>query len=268
MRGPEIQRWTFPGGEPWAHFHRTRTGYVVRFPGYADYLVSTDGARVTCRPVPGVGTDTLEHVYRNQVVPLALSRSGQLAFHASAVELHGRAVGFVGESGRGKSTLAAAFGAQGSGFLADDGLVIEERGGQAWAVPGPPSLRLWPDSCAALLPGAGAQSRRAPYSRKQHLRAGDALAHCARALPLGRLYFLGARDCARVKIEPLAASAAVIELVRHSFLLDVGDEALLARHFEGLARIVRGVPCFRLEYPRRFEALEATRRAIRRHAEG
>jgi hypothetical protein len=259
----EIQQWTFPGGEAWARFHRTRSGYLVRFPGWADFAISADGARVASRPVPGVSAGTIEHIFRNQVVPLALSRAGHLVIHASAVEIGGSALAFVGESGRGKSTLAAAFAAGGGAFIADDGLLLERRGEALWAVPGPDSLRLWPDSCRALLPRHRADA--APYSAKRHLRASPALAHRGEPLPLRRLYFLGAA-AARISIRPLPPSVALIELVRHSFVIDVEDEGLLASQFAGLACIARDAACFRLDFPRRFGALEATRRAIARHA--
>ena len=263
MAAREIQQWTFPGGEAWARIHRTRSGYLVRFPGWADFAISSDGSRVTSRPVQGLPDGTIEHIYRNQVVPLALSRAGHLVIHASAVENGRGAVAFVGESGRGKSTLAAAFAARGHAFLCDDGLLLEARGERVWAVPGPDSLRLWPDSCRALLPGRRAEP--APYSAKRHLRAGTALTHRATSLPLHRIYFIGA-PAARVSIRALPPSVALIELVRHSFVIDVGDEGLLASQFAGLARIARDAACFRLDFPRRFAALEATRRAIARHA--
>jgi hypothetical protein len=200
LPGIRIQQWTFPGGTPWATFHRTATGYAIRFPGFADFTVSATGERVDCRPVAGVTAATIEHIYRNQVLPLAVSRSGRLVFHASAVDVAGRGVAFMGASGRGKSTLAASFAAGGCRFLADDGLLLTERRAHPWIVPNSPSLRLWEDSRAAVLGGVDVAAAPAPYSAKVRYFAGKGLAHRARPLPLRHVYFLGAGRARRLSI--------------------------------------------------------------------
>jgi hypothetical protein len=60
-------------------------------------------------------------------------------------------VAFLGESGRGKSTLAASFATEGTRFLTDDGLLLEWVGGHCMIVPSHPSIRLWEDSQEALI---------------------------------------------------------------------------------------------------------------------
>jgi hypothetical protein len=124
---PPFHTWAFPDGTLWTEFHRADGGYLLRFPQLADFLVSADACTVTCIPVPEVPEGTARHLYLNQVLPLVLSKLGKLVFHASAVEIGSHAVAFVGESGRGKSTLAASFAVSGCRFLTDDGLVVEPR---------------------------------------------------------------------------------------------------------------------------------------------
>src|SRR5688572_17324577 len=119
--------WSFPDGTPWTAFYRTSSGLLLRFPDLADFEVSADGRHVTCAPVPGISPATIEHLYLNQVLPLALSKLGKLVFHASAVDAGGGAVAFLAASGRGKSTLAAGFAVNGHQFLTDDGLVLEPK---------------------------------------------------------------------------------------------------------------------------------------------
>jgi len=265
MPGRRIQQWFFPDGTPSATFHRTPAGYAIRFPGYADFAVSATGEEVECRPVPGTTSASIEHVYLNQVVPLALSRAGQLVFHASAVDLDGRGIAFMGSSGRGKSTLAASFAVGGRSFLADDGLLVTERGARHWIVPNSPSLRLWEDSRAALLSGVDVAAAAAPYSAKARYFAGEGLAHRARPLPLRRVYVLGTGRSRGISIEPLPKGEAVIELVRHSFLIDVEAEDLLAAHFSALAAMASRCAFYRLDYPRRFASLAAVRKSVEEH---
>ena len=105
--------WDSPDGTLWAAFYRKKAGFLLRFPELADFEISADGRCVRCIPALDISDATTEHLYLNQILPLALSKAGKLVFHASAVELVGCATAFVASSGRGKSTLAAGFAVNG-----------------------------------------------------------------------------------------------------------------------------------------------------------
>jgi len=261
-----FHEWALPDGTPWTQIFRTEDGYLLRFPELADFEVSTDGFAVCGRPVPGIPEQSVQHLYLNQVLPLALSKQGELVFHASAVEIGGEAVAFMAESGRGKSTLAASFATNGFRFLTDDGLVLKDTGGAWQVLPSHPSIRLWEDSQAALVAADSPRAPQVSYTTKSRILAGGDIAFCAEPRPLRRIYFLGLGVARKPEINPLAPSDALIELVKHSFLLDVEEQALLAKHFDELSRLT-GLPLFyRLDYPRRFDALDTVRQAIMEHA--
>jgi len=259
--------WAFPDGALWTEFYRTDSGYLLRFPDLADFEVSADGLGVTCFPAPEVSEATSQHLYLNQVLPLVLSRLGKLVFHASAVEVGEGAIAFVGESGRGKSTLAASFAVSGSRFLTDDGLVVEERGSGYEILPSHPSIRLWADSEGALIAPGVETAPRLDFTSKSRFLAGEAVRFCDRPRPLWRVYFLGDGSAEALTIEPLSPAQALVEWVKHSFLLDVEEQALLAGHFDRVARLANRPIHYRLDYPRRFEDLPAVRRAILGHAQ-
>ena len=260
-----FHQWVFPDGVIWTAFHRTDTGYLLRFPDLADFEVSADGRSVSCRPATDVTEETSRHLYLNQVLPLALSKLGKLVFHASAVEVADAAVAFVAESGRGKSTLAAGFARNGFRFLTDDGLVVEACGNGYRALPSHPSIRLWTDSEAAIIaPGA----RTAPalsYTSKIRFLAGPDIAFCDQPRPLRRVYFLGDGSAAALFFQPMSAAEALVEWVKHSFLLDIEDRSLLASHFDQVAGLANQPIHFRLDYPRRFKDLPSVRQAIVEH---
>jgi len=263
-----FREWTLPDGTLWAGFYRTEAGYLLRFPGLADFQLAQDGGRIRCRPVLGVAAATVRHLYLNQVLPLALCQQGKLVLHASAVEIGGEAVACVGVSGRGKSTLAASFATGGYRFLSDDGLVVEPVAGEPHVVPCHPSIRLWEDSQAALV-GAGA--RRAPplpFTSKARLLAGASVAFCGQPRRLRQVYFLGAGEQCAPAFERMSPAEALIELVKHSFLLDLDEPAPLAAHFNALAELARRPIFHRLDYPRRYADLPEVRRAIVKHACG
>ncbi len=260
-----FQEWVFPDGKQWACFVRVGGDYLLRFPALADFVVSADGCVAAAYPVPGVSTQTVEHLYLNQVLPLALSRQWKLVLHASAVDVDGHAVALLGPSGRGKSTLAASLSTRGYRFLTDDALLVEEEAGRYIIHPGHPSIRLWDDSRQALIPDTSHAALPVDYTPKARVLADDQVAFCDTARPLRCMYFLGEGKTDTVAIEPVGGRDAMIELVRHSFLLDIEEREMLAHHFRQLSALV-GIPMFfRLDYPRRYELLPDVGDALIRH---
>ena len=59
---------------------------------------------------------------------------------------------------------------------------------------------------------------------------------------------------------------ALMELVRHSFLLDIDEQQLLAQHFDEISRIANLPIHYHLDYPRRFEDLPRVRETIITHS--
>ncbi|HRZ06745.1 MAG TPA: hypothetical protein P5102_11455 [Candidatus Competibacteraceae bacterium] len=263
---PPFHTWTFRDGTLWTEFHRTNGGYLLRFPNLADFQVSADGLHVTGFPAPEVSKATSQHLYLNQVLPLVLSKLGKLVFHASAVEIGGGAVAFVAESGRGKSTLAASFAVNGFRFLTDDGLVVEPGVDGFAALPSHPSIRLWEDSEDALVPPTARRAPPVQYTAKARFLADEDLAFCDQPRPLQRVYFLGDGRTATLELHRLTPAEAVIEWVKHSFLLDIEEKPRLASHFDQVAKLANQPIHYRLDYPRRFEDLAHVREAIVEHA--
>jgi hypothetical protein len=261
-----FHEWVFPDGAVWTQFFRLGADYLLRFPELADFEVSADGTRVQGFPAPGVPSPTVEHLYLNQALPLALSRQGKLVLHGSAVDIGGLGVAFLGESGRGKSTLAASFATGGDRFLTDDGLLLEWAGSRCMIVPSHPSIRLWEDSQDALVNEHVAMAPAVSFTSKARFLAGPDIAFCDQAQPLRRLYFLGDGQVETPTVEPLRPAEALIELVKHSFLLDIEAQDGLARHFDDLSRLAALPIYFRLDYPRRYDALAAVRETVVRHA--
>ena len=266
LREPAFHEWTFPDGTLWTRFFRQGAGYLLRFPELADFEVSADGFSVQGFPAPGVPSPTVEHLYLNQVMPLALSRQDKLVLHGSAVDIGGQGVAFLGESGRGKSTLAASFATAGTRFLTDDGLLLDWVDGRCMVIPSHPSIRLWEDSQDALVGGSVAIAPAVSFTSKSRILAGPGIAFCDEARPLRRIYFLGEGKVDAPAIDPLRPAEALIELVKHSFLLDIEARDMLARHFDDLSRLAALPFYFRLDYPRRYDVLPAVREAIVRHA--
>jgi len=261
-----FQEWDLPDGTTWTRFYRTGQHYLLRFPDLADFEITPDGLAVRCWPAPGILDATVEHLYLNQVLPLALSRQGDLVFHAGAIETGDSAIAFMGESGRGKSTLTASFATAGFRFLTDDALLLEKHDDSYRVLPSHASVRLWGDSQQILV---GDDAQLAPpvqYTPKARVLSGDRLAFCPEARTLRRIYFLGDGSAPAITFQRIKPAEALIELVKHSFLLDIEERDMLAAHFDELSSLASLPIYYRLDYPRRYEDLPAVRQAIIEHA--
>jgi hypothetical protein len=104
---------------------RVGDGYVARLPWIADFVIDGDLRRVECRPALSRRADVIPIIISGTITAFLLAMGGRCVLHGSAVDLGGRAVGFVGVSGQGKSTMAAVFCAAGAGLVTDDVLPLE-----------------------------------------------------------------------------------------------------------------------------------------------
>lgn len=225
---------------------------MLRFSGIADFEVDASG-EVTCTPVPENG-QVWRSIYEQQVQPLLLSLRGEQVFHGGAIAVGGEAVAFLAPSGKGKSTLTTAFARRGHAFLSDDCLHLDLSGSRVHVHPQAAHVRLWEDSAAELGEGSASYVAGSP---KPRLAAGERLPHCDRALPLSRIYLLGEGEVEVPTITPLSPSQALIGLTANAFVLDIKNPEVLRRNLQAGARLVGEVPIRQLDYPRRYDALDA-----------
>lgn len=259
-----LHDWQLPDGEITLSLARSSSGYLLRFPDRTDFLVSNDGLDIRCRPAADATPDTIEHYYWDQVLPRVMSHQGHVMVHASAVAIDHRAVAFIGETGYGKSTLAAAFGRQGAPMLADDclRLALEER--QVTATPFDRGIRLWPDSLKALFETPPALFPMAHYSSKKRLTSVSQAIDAP--VPLKAVFILEPPDhCTTnspINIAPITKQNALMNLIRQSFQLDVTDRQKNQNLFHSLADIAQHVPAYSLGYPRDYALLPAVQDEI------
>lgn len=243
--------------------------YRLRFPGLADFVISEGAVEIFAVPASTTDDTTLRHLLLDQVVPRILGHQGRLILHAAGVSLQeGRAIALAGETGWGKSTLAAALEQNGAGILSDDCLLLELSDGSVEATPAYPGMRLLPESLAALYPEQAEHSPLAQYTTKRRMpleRQAFESGICS--MPLDALFLLsnpeskgGARE---ISIGHAGGRAALIRLVSSLFVLDVRDRQRMSRAFERCGDLLRsGLPVFTLAYPRRHERLAEVCRAV------
>jgi hypothetical protein len=253
-------RWRNPSGDEWMRVCREpQDRIVVQMPLGAEFEICQ--GTVVCRPLRGFPRHSLRHLLLDQVLPALLAGKGFLVLHASAVALKGRALGFLGPPGAGKSTLAAALTRFGAATVADDALVLRVADRQTEAIPTYPGLRLWPG--AQALVGRWPSLRRTPVSHQHNKQRwfGAGVAFAETPTPLAALYLLAPGRTPR--IEPVAPREALMELVRFSMMFDPTDRAAIARGFELASRVVEAGAVRRLIVPVGRRALADACAAVR-----
>jgi hypothetical protein len=230
-----------------------RNGYILRFPNSCGFEIDWSGREISGNP--SADHDALfEHALLDHVIPRVLHLHGRPALHASAVEIDGCAVAFVGESGRGKSTLAASFGLP---LVTDDCLALSIGPRDLMAELAYPSLRLYADSTKAASAEDRVLARVSPWNAKLRVSATAAKAR----LPLRRVYVLEEAPLAPA-VESLGFHEAIAELARHVHRLDPTKKEALIAELDLLDRIASRSMVRRLRYPRRFEDLPAVHALI------
>jgi hypothetical protein len=128
----------------WMSFQAIPGEFLLKVDSVASYYVR-QGNQITITPDPGADEESILIFLMGSAVGALLHQRNVLVLHAGAIAVHGRSVLFSGDSGVGKSTLAAGFHKRGYSFLADDICAIAIIDGKPAVVPGFPRLKLWAD---------------------------------------------------------------------------------------------------------------------------
>ena|SRR5687767_12276221 len=232
----------------WFAWRRAHDGAVyMSWRDGLDAAVSPDHRTVEVAPAHRNAPLMLADYLLPQILSFPLIHFGIEPLHASAVAIPAGAIGFLGESGAGKSTVAAAFVAAGYRLCTDDVLALRVGASGMDVTPGPRHIRLFPWAAAGLISPATSSRPMNAYTRK---RVYDIAAehHCSGQVPLRALYVLEThrRSGPSVEIHELASTAAFHALLRNTFNpLDSTPERL-PRQMEFYARLVSAVPIRRV----------------------
>ena len=215
-----------------------------------------NGEEITVEAVGDADPDYVSAIVTGELFSVLLRQRGHLVVHGSGVARDGRSIGFVGDSGWGKSTLAAALVARGWSFLTDDLLVITEGDGGPVLIPTHSSMRLSEE--AAVQVDAVARARGRAHALTTKLEVDQAGAFSASRVPLSRLFVLWPVAKPAHRAVPMSPRDLTLELVGHTRgqrLLK--DLSVRQAHLAQCARVARSVPGLRLERKPGLDHLDA-----------
>ncbi|MGB3438075.1 MAG: hypothetical protein WBA97_04905 [Actinophytocola sp.] len=211
---------------------------VLRYPGLCDFTGDPKLERVTVHLHPGADEGLLPVLISGAVLAVHLMLHHALVLHASAVRTGGSAIAFVGSSGMGKSTLAAALCGLGCGLVSDDLLRVDD----GMVHPGGTENRLR-ENARELATGETYETAdgRLALRPRELVDAPLPLSACVVPRP--------SRDVTEVTLRRLGAAEALLRLSRYPRVLGWQDAASMAATFQGLGDLVERVPVFEATIP-------------------
>jgi hypothetical protein len=229
----------------------------------ADVVFSVeDGRSIVLYPRKPIETELLQGWVIGVIMSVLLRQRGHHVMHGSAVAKDGFAFGFLGDSGWGKSTLAAFLCQHGYHFLTDDMLVLRREEGQPHPIvmPSHKHVRLYADSGELFVDEFDELPLVSSFTPK---RVRPIERDSEDPFPLKRLYVLDNVPADKNAVEPLSKQESMLHLIAHTRSKDLLDaEAFRSAHFEQCAGLLREVPVARLRRVRALEALPDLKQTI------
>lgn len=253
-----LHHWRLPNGQISISSGKEKTNYWLRFPQIADFQIIPAKSKILCYHLPEIPDNSIRHLLLDQVIPRMLSHQGQQIIHASCVRVGKSAIAFSGESGWGKSTIAAFFHTHGYTLLTDDCLLLQTYGSKVLGTPNYQGARLFQDSLSLLSEEKHAIPV-AHYGTKKRLLMTDIID--PEPIPIRAVFILSdpvlRQLTTSVSIKKVSGAAAAMELVKNCFPLDIKDKKRMGTQMQQLAQIggSKNISIYHLDYPRRTNLL-------------
>ena len=249
------------------YFYMTAESVYFFWDDVGAFLIR-NGKEIVIDPYSGVEERLLRLPLLGAVLSVLLHQRGFLSLHASAVEINGGAVVFLGGRGWGKSTLAATLYARGHQLIADDlvGLDIGSTR-HPMVLPGFPQLKLLPEAAASALGDDPETLPRVAIGYEKRARRGiDRFSD--KSLPLKGIYELSKGS--DLELKPLQPQEAIIQVIANSYIARVASQLLQGRgrtssHFLQCTSLINNVPVYRIERPQSLALVPAVAQLVEEH---
>jgi hypothetical protein len=243
IRKKRIQLGPVEGDVPYPYIKLTLQEAVFTLEGVGRFRVS-DGCRIDVDPDSDADPAQLQGYLLGNALAVLLYQRKRLLLHASVVSINRRGVAFLGDSGAGKSSIAAAFLAKGYKLLVDDLASIDVVENSAWVDPGFPYIKLSNDALGLFASNPAQLVFMEEIDEKksyliEELSNGNRVA-------LEQIFVIKSGE--EVVLEPFNAQQALLELMRYSIPPSM-VRLNHAAHFERCVELVKCTRVFGLRRP-------------------
>ncbi|RYB92586.1 hypothetical protein EUA06_06480 [Nocardioides glacieisoli] len=241
-------QWSTDSGLTASFVSRADGSHLLRFGSTCDVVVDSRAEHVTLHMVDGVPEAMGAVIVGGTVLAYLLMLRGETVLHASAVDVGGRAVAFIGSSGMGKTTLATLMCRDSGLLITDDVLRLGRRadGLDACAL-GATEVRL--RAAAAGLSGEFAEGVSDRLTADDR-RAVSVPAATEEGVPLAAMVIpRPRRNSPELTLTRLRPAAAAMSMLGFPRILGLRDERMLAAQFDQMVDLGGRVPVFVADVP-------------------
>jgi hypothetical protein len=230
-----------PGAEGRIWYVDIRNTETIFFVHDVGTFVIRDGKEIFIHPLPEASVGNLRVFLIGSALAFLMHQRGALVLHASSIKFADGAALFLGESGFGKSSIAAAMYMKGYSLVTDDLSPVRIESDTVWIAPGFPKLKLYPEIAAALGIDPATMDKLERVEKKMAHKVVDRFA--TERLPVRCIFVLD--KAAPAEISPAPPRETVMQLVKHSYptRLSKGGGA---PHFLKCSEVAKRVPIMRL----------------------
>ena len=244
------------------HWHILADEFLLRIPGVGRFLIR-NGNEVTFETIDGHDEGDLVLYLLGTCFAIVLQQRRHIVLHASAVAVGNSAVLFCGQSGAGKSTMAAMLCQLGYPLLNDDVCNLSVAANGTYAVaPDGRMLKLWRPSVDTLQLATGEPVRRDTEKYYQHPGM-----HAEEKLPVGRVYMLETGEHGEPPaLDRLSTLDAMTQLRMNAYRPGLVRAMHLADdYFKASAALQQQAGIYRLRRPKDFDARESLIAMLQAH---
>ncbi len=241
-------------------------GFLLEFPGLMRAYMH-GGHSIRVEPEGTVDPGDLVLFLLGTCFAIVLHQRGRVVLHASAVAVGDKAMLFCGQSGAGKSTMAALLGRRGFPLLNDDvcNLRPAEDGNYAVYADGR-MLKLWAQSLEHLQ-WAEAEEAKVRRDTRKYYMAPEKVDLTPR--PVGGVFVLHPSEDGSVSLERLSAAEATAELTRNAYRPAlVHSMNMGAEYFKATIAIQQHAGVYRLSRPIDFSRADEVLDLLEKHWSG
>jgi hypothetical protein len=181
-------------------YQAKRDDFLFRLDSVGSYRVQ-EGRFITVERLNNATDEEIRLFLLGSAFGAMIQQRELLPFHGSTVVKNGNAYLIGGNSGAGKSSLAATLVKRGFSLLADDISVVQTASGKPVVCPGIPHLKLWEDVMIKLEEDVSRYPKVRPQILKYRKPASEEFLN--RSVPLHSIVILHSNNTAGFEIRPV-----------------------------------------------------------------
>lgn len=221
--------------------------HLLSVPGVGRYMI-IGGTRIVVEEAPGSNRQDVLLYLLGSAFGFLMMQRGVFPLHGSAVNHRGKGIVIVGDSGAGKSSLAAALSQKGAWILTDDVARWEHGKEGARMFPSYPAQKLWAATAQNLGVSLAHGSPMAYRTDKYTISSQDRFANTP--IALDAVVVLSVGDGADVGLKTMSRKNGLDALIRHTYRYEyLNLFGAMGSHFESVVKLSDRVPVFQLQRP-------------------